>query len=86
MQTNSISIGLLLTEARADKENAAKAKGFDPVTFAVQSKKDLDGWGSWLDKKGVHRSKVFVGVTGWVLCFEVGEVPRETQSEAMLHL
>jgi hypothetical protein len=29
--------------------------------------KELGDWGRWFDSKGVKRSKVFMGIKGWVI-------------------
>ena len=60
----------LLVEARNAPEQALAQKGWDPITWAVATKKDLDDWAAWLDHCEVKRSKVLTGMKGWVLVCE----------------
>ena len=60
----------LLVEVRNAPEQAVQQKCFDPITWGVSLKKDLDDWALWLDHCSVKRSKVLTGIKGWVLCCE----------------
>ncbi|KAK8877365.1 VOC family protein [Apiospora arundinis] len=60
--------GNTLIEARHNSQQAAAQVGWDPVTWGVGTRADLDDWARWLDLKGVEHSRVLRGVKGWVLC------------------
>lgn len=55
-------------ELRRNPEQAQKQQRWDPVTWGVATKADLDGWKEWFVQQGVKCSKVFTGMQGWVLC------------------
>lgn len=57
----------LIVEARYDPAQAKVQKGWDPISWAVGSRKDLEKWGEWLDAHEVRRSRIFIGVKGWVM-------------------
>lgn len=57
----------IVVEFRQAPEQAALQKGWDPITWAVATKTDLDKWAAWLDEKKARHSKVIRGVVGWVL-------------------
>ncbi|QIW98286.1 hypothetical protein AMS68_003804 [Peltaster fructicola] len=65
-----LDLSFAIVELRLSPEQAQKEKKFDPVTFAVQGKADLQQWEKWLDEQGVKHSPVLQGVVGWVLVFE----------------
>ena len=54
-----------------NKEEALKNRRFDPVTWGVNTKTDLESWAEWLDGKGVKRSRLLKGAVGWLIVFEV---------------
>jgi catechol-2,3-dioxygenase len=60
----------LLIEVRYHPAQATAQKGWDPITFGVSKRKDLDDWGSWFDTNGVKRSRVFMGLKSWILAAE----------------
>ncbi|KAK8109862.1 hypothetical protein PG999_007999 [Apiospora kogelbergensis] len=60
--------GNTLIEARQNSAQAKAQVGWDPVTWGVSTRADLDDWSRWLDQKGVEHSRVLKGVKGWVLC------------------
>ncbi|KAK8073670.1 hypothetical protein PG994_004569 [Apiospora phragmitis] len=47
---------------------AAAQVGWDPVTWGVNARADLEAWSRWLDAQNVEHSRVLRGVKGWVLC------------------
>ena len=59
-----------IIELRHDPTQAGVQKGWDPITWGVPSKQNLDEWAGWLDHCGVKRSRVLMGIKGWVLCCE----------------
>ena len=46
---------------------AAAQKGWDPITWGVGTRKDLEQWAQWFDAHGVKHSHIFAGVKGWVM-------------------
>lgn len=60
----------LMLEIRHNPGQAESQRGWDPVTWSVGSRKDLEEWESWFDEQGVSHSKVFTGMKGWVLAAE----------------
>lgn len=59
-----------LMEVRYHPEQAEAQKGWDPVTFGVGTRKDLEEWSSWFDECGVVHSPILVGIKGWLMCAE----------------
>jgi catechol 2,3-dioxygenase-like lactoylglutathione lyase family enzyme len=57
-------------EIRDDPEVADKSAGWDPVTYSVQSKTDLDKWHDYFEDQGIKHSPVFIGHLGWLLACE----------------
>ena len=55
-------------EIRLNPAQAEAQKGWDPVTYGVKTKKDLDEWKTCLESQGVTCSPVFTGLQAWVLC------------------
>ena len=60
----------LLVEIRNAPEQATRQKSWDPITWGVSTKKDLEDWAAWLDRCDVKRSKVLTASKGWVLACE----------------
>lgn len=56
-----------IIEARYEPSQAAAQKGWDPITWGVGTRKDLEEWGKWLDECGVKRSHVLMGIKGWLM-------------------
>lgn len=40
------------------------------MTWGVGNRNDLEEWATWLDANNVKRSKIFVGIKGWVMACE----------------
>jgi catechol 2,3-dioxygenase-like lactoylglutathione lyase family enzyme len=57
----------LIVEVRYSPADADAQKGWDPITWGVGTRKDLEEWGVWLDSWGVKRSRIFTGIKGWVM-------------------
>jgi catechol 2,3-dioxygenase-like lactoylglutathione lyase family enzyme len=57
-----------LIEIRLNATQAQKDAGWNPITWAVPLRKDLEEWKQWFESNGVRCSRVFVGIKGWVLC------------------
>jgi catechol-2,3-dioxygenase len=55
-------------EIRLNPAQAEAQKGWDPVTYGVRTRKDLDDWKEFLESKSVTCSRVFTGLQAWVLC------------------
>ena len=62
-------LGTML-ELRLNPAQATAQAGFDPVTLAVDGLADLERWAAHLDKAGLRRSAILVGLVGWVLVTE----------------
>ncbi len=61
----------LFLELRHSETQAAKDRGWDPITLSVQGKEDLELWIDWLAQWGTTHSPLLTGVRGWTLVFEV---------------
>jgi len=57
-------------ELRLNAEQAAKQKGFDPITLAVEARADLQKWMEHLDTEEVVHSPILTALVGWLLAFE----------------
>lgn len=56
-----------IIEVRYVPSQAEAQKGWDPITFGVGTRSDLEAWSQWLDANGVCHSPIFTGVKGWVM-------------------
>jgi catechol 2,3-dioxygenase-like lactoylglutathione lyase family enzyme len=63
-----LSLDQMLVEVRLDATQAQKDEGWNPITWAVPLRKDLEEWKAWFELNGVKCSRVFVGLKGWVVC------------------
>ncbi|POX57952.1 VOC family protein [Streptomyces sp. Ru62] len=54
-------------ELRLDPATAGRLAGFDPLTFTVPGRAELDGWIRHLDTLGVPHSPVIVALVGHLL-------------------
>ena len=57
-------------ELRLNAKQAAKERGFDPVTVAVDGVDDLRAVAERLDQQGIPNSSVLTAMFGWVLITE----------------
>jgi catechol 2,3-dioxygenase-like lactoylglutathione lyase family enzyme len=57
-------------ELRLHPAHAATQKGLDPMTLAVESRKDLELWAAHFDAEDVAHSPVLTAYVGWVMVFE----------------
>jgi catechol 2,3-dioxygenase-like lactoylglutathione lyase family enzyme len=46
------------------------SRGFDPVSFAVESRDDIQRWAGHLDSLGVSHSPIVEASIGWLLIFD----------------
>jgi hypothetical protein len=60
----------LIVEVRYCPNEAAAQKGWDPITYGVGTRKDLEDWAEWLDACEVKRSRIFTGIKGWLMACE----------------
>lgn len=60
----------LIVEVRYCPNEAAAQKGWDPITYGVGTRKDLEDWAEWLDAYEVKRSRIFTGIKGWLMACE----------------
>ncbi|KAJ7766978.1 Glyoxalase/Bleomycin resistance protein/Dihydroxybiphenyl dioxygenase [Mycena maculata] len=60
----------LLIELRLNPAQAAAQRGWDSITWGVETRQDLETWREWLVSKGVECSTVLKGFRGWSLVAE----------------
>ncbi|KAJ6488871.1 Glyoxalase/Bleomycin resistance protein/Dihydroxybiphenyl dioxygenase [Mycena sanguinolenta] len=60
----------LLVELRLNGAQAEKQRGWDAVTWSVETRADLETWRARLVANGVECSRVLKGFQGWVLVAE----------------
>jgi catechol-2,3-dioxygenase len=60
----------LIVEFRHEPAQAEAQRGWDPITWGVGTRKDLEDWEKWLDWWQVKHSKIFTGMKGWVMACE----------------
>jgi catechol 2,3-dioxygenase-like lactoylglutathione lyase family enzyme len=54
---------------RQNEELAAAVSGFDPVSFAVQGKAEVQQWVTHLDEQGVENSGLRIAAIGYIVFF-----------------
>jgi len=54
---------------RENKELAAAITGFDPVSFAVADRPDVEAWVAHLDEQGVENSGLRIAAIGYIVFF-----------------
>ena len=57
-------------ELRLNPGQAARQRGFDPLTLAVRDLGALERWRKHLEGAGVRHSSVLVAIQAWVVVFE----------------
>jgi catechol 2,3-dioxygenase-like lactoylglutathione lyase family enzyme len=57
-------------ELRLNLDAAKAQERFDPVTFAVRMRADLEAWCTHLDAAGIAHSPILTGVAGYLLVFD----------------
>jgi catechol 2,3-dioxygenase-like lactoylglutathione lyase family enzyme len=62
-------LGDVLVGLRENSQAAAGCRAFDPVSFAVQGRADVESWAAHLDGLGVGHSPVIEASIGWLLVF-----------------
>ncbi|MDI2131432.1 VOC family protein [Yinghuangia seranimata] len=62
-------LGETMFALRENPDAAAGCKGFDPVSFAVRDRADVEAWAAHLDTLGVPHSPVIEASIGWILVF-----------------
>ncbi|KAK6984802.1 40S ribosomal protein S30 [Favolaschia claudopus] len=60
----------LLVELRINEAQAQSQRGWDAITWSVQTRADLERWREKLVEEGVECSRVLRGYKGWVLVTE----------------
>ncbi|KAJ7629211.1 Glyoxalase/Bleomycin resistance protein/Dihydroxybiphenyl dioxygenase [Mycena polygramma] len=60
----------LLVELRLHPAQAAAQRGWDAITWSVETHADLESWRAWLVERGVECSRVLKGFKGWMLVAE----------------
>ncbi|OQO09836.1 hypothetical protein B0A48_04188 [Cryoendolithus antarcticus] len=59
-----------MLEIRLNAEQATRHQTWDPVTWSVETRADLEKWATWLALKDVKCSKVLTALRSWVLVAE----------------
>lgn len=59
----------VLLSLRVNRDAARGCRGFDPVSFAVSEREDLEAWAEHLDVLGIEHSPVIDATIGWLLVF-----------------
>jgi catechol 2,3-dioxygenase-like lactoylglutathione lyase family enzyme len=54
---------------RVNSQAAQGCQGFDPVSFAVPDRADIETWAAHLDTLGIPHSPVIEASIGWLLVF-----------------
>ncbi|WP_406463673.1 VOC family protein [Streptomyces sp. NBC_01622] len=54
---------------RVNSQAAQGCQGFDPVSFAVPDRADVEAWAAHLDTVGIPHSPVIEASIGWLLVF-----------------
>jgi len=57
-------------ELRLNPQQAAAQASFDPITLAVEGRRDLDVWATHLDGFAIAHSAVLGGLAGWTMVTE----------------
>jgi catechol 2,3-dioxygenase-like lactoylglutathione lyase family enzyme len=58
----------MIIEIRKNEEYAHKQVHWDPITWGVSTRRDLEDWKAWFEHCNVKCSaKIFTGLKGWVL-------------------
>lgn len=60
----------LIVEVRYDPKRAAAQAGWDPITWGVGTRKDLEVWSRWFDEHQVRHSNILTGIKGWLMACE----------------
>jgi catechol-2,3-dioxygenase len=60
----------VILEARYAPELAEEEKKWDPITWAVNTREDLQAWGRWFDENNVKRSSILKGLKSWLMVAE----------------
>jgi len=63
-------LGDTLLTLRVHPVAAEGCRGFDPVSFAVEGRADVEAWAAHLDRVGVEHSPVIEASIGWLLVFD----------------
>ncbi|KAK4555559.1 hypothetical protein LTR86_007312 [Recurvomyces mirabilis] len=53
-----------IVEIRHNEAQAKTQEGWDPITWGVPTRKDLDIWKAWFEQNEVNCSKVFTAIKG----------------------
>jgi catechol 2,3-dioxygenase-like lactoylglutathione lyase family enzyme len=62
-------LGDTLVTFRHNPKAVAGCEGFDPVSFAVDGRADIEAWAAHLDRLGISHSPVIEASVGWLLVF-----------------
>jgi catechol 2,3-dioxygenase-like lactoylglutathione lyase family enzyme len=62
-------LGRAIVALRENAAAAAGCAGFDPFSFGVEGRDDLEAWIGYLDDRGVEHSPLIEASVGWLLVF-----------------
>ncbi|KAJ6468555.1 Glyoxalase/Bleomycin resistance protein/Dihydroxybiphenyl dioxygenase [Mycena vitilis] len=60
----------VVLELRLHPAQAIAQRGWDAITWSVETRADLESWRAWLVSQGVSCSRVLKGFRGWLLAAE----------------
>lgn len=63
------NLGGTLLALRDNPELAKALSGFDPISFAVQTKADVEEWAAYLDQLGIPHKPIAEAAIGYILIF-----------------
>lgn len=63
-------LGATTLALRVNPTVVRSCRGFDPVSFAVDDRADVEAWATHLDSLGIAHSPVIEASVGWLLAFE----------------
>ena len=63
-------LGDTLLALRVNPEAARGCRNFDPISFGVRGRADVEAWAAHLDALGVPHSPVIEATLGWLLVFD----------------
>lgn len=60
----------VLIEVRHAPAQARAQEGWDPISYGVGTKADLEKWEKWFDANDVRHSPIYTGFKTWVMSCE----------------
>ena len=63
-------LGRVQVTFRVNPAAAEGCRGFDPISWGVEDKADIERWAAHLDELGIDHSPVIEASAGWLLVFD----------------